>query len=75
MKLPLIEGYLNDYEYNSSSSDKRNLNRIKIHKNKSFNNLNNYFDTEKKLINIINIKKMILTKNLKDYQVFIIQKQ
>ena len=75
MKLPLIEGYLNDYEYNSSSSDKRNLNRIKIPKNKSFNNLNNYFDTEKKLINIINIKKMILTKNLKDYQVFIIQKQ
>ena len=65
MKLPLIEGYLNDYEYNSSSSDKRNLNRIKIPKNKSFNNLNNYFDTEKKLINIININKNDINKKLK----------
>ena len=66
MKLPIIEGYSYDFKNEEKKTiDKRILNHLKVLKPFPFKSLHKYFDTEKKSISVLNLRKKNLDEESK----------
>ena len=66
MKLPIIEGYSYDFQNeNKKTIDKRILNHLKVIKPIPIKSIHKYFDTEKKSISVLNLRKKNLDEESK----------
>ena len=66
MKLPIIEGYSYDFQNeNKKTIDKRILNHLKVIKPIPLKSIHKYFDTEKKSISVLNLRKKNLDEESK----------